>query len=199
MVEQVSAKAYWNRKNARIATPVRPVGFRCAVQEEELVADEAVPRAEHEREAPGPEQNAAEAGVDDPLEEDVHRLARPGEPGLEEHEPRLHEEHEERRDERPHRVDRVDVRRRRRCGVIREGLVPEVVRDSPDDQHEEREPQRLAAEERVENTPSLSGLHSFHEPFDHDVPPGFRDAIWAPGDHHAALAFRNYFQTYLVS
>ena len=59
------------------------------------MADPAVAVAEHEREAERPEQDAAEARVDDALEQDVHDLAGAGEAGLEHHEARLHEEHQE--------------------------------------------------------------------------------------------------------
>jgi len=97
------------------------------VQEEELLADEAVTRAEHEGKAPGPEQDATETGIDDAFEEDVHGFARARKTGLEHHEACLHEEHEERRDERPHVVDRVHVGRRRCRGVVRVGSRTEVM------------------------------------------------------------------------
>src|SRR5262249_11374596 len=47
----------------------RAVRRRSALQEEVLGADERRPRAEHEREAPGVEEQPAEAGVDDALHE----------------------------------------------------------------------------------------------------------------------------------
>ena len=58
-------------------------------------ADEAVAVLEHEGEAPGPEHDAADAGVGDAFDEDVDRLARAGEAGFEHHEADLHAEHEE--------------------------------------------------------------------------------------------------------
>src|SRR5205814_4294399 len=75
-----------------------------------LVADEAVASTEHERETPRPEQDAAQASVDDALEQDVDGLARAGEAGLEGHETRLHEEHQKRRHQHPQGVDRKSTR-----------------------------------------------------------------------------------------
>ena len=61
-----------------------------------------------EGEPEGPVEKAAEAGVEDALEEDVDRLPGAGEAGLEGHEPGLHEEDQEGRDQHPHRVEGVD-------------------------------------------------------------------------------------------
>ena len=72
------------------------------------MADEAVADAEHEREAERPEEQRAQARVDDALLQDVDDLAGAGEAGLEHHEAGLHEEHEERGDEHPRRVGAVD-------------------------------------------------------------------------------------------
>ena len=52
---------------------------RRAVQEEVLVADEAVAARRTEGEADRPEQEPAQARVDDALQQDVDRLPRPGE------------------------------------------------------------------------------------------------------------------------
>ena len=86
----------------------RSVGVRRAVQEEVLVTDPLVAGAEHERETERPEQQCAQAGVGDTRDHDVGDFAGSCEPGLQEHEPGLHEEHEERRDQHPHGVHRVD-------------------------------------------------------------------------------------------
>ena len=144
----------------------RPVGRGHPVQEEELVADEAVALAELEGEADRPVQDTAEAGVEHALEQDVHRLARTGEARLERHEPRLHEEHEEGGDEHPHGVDGADevVRpvgdRSNRAGAGRrvdeEGEALHHPEDRPDAEH-------LAADDdgdqtarlRCRNLPSL--------------------------------------------
>src|SRR5579863_5614546 len=51
------------------------VGCGNVFQEKPLVSDEAIAVAEHEREAKGPEEQAAQAGVDDAFHQDVYRLA----------------------------------------------------------------------------------------------------------------------------
>ena len=84
------------------------IGRRRVLQEEPVIADEAVAVAEHERETDGVEQNAAKAGVHDAFHQHVHRLARTAEAGFEHREADLHAEHQERRDQRPHGVDRID-------------------------------------------------------------------------------------------
>ncbi len=94
------------------------VRIRCTVQQEVLLADEAVTRTEHEGKAPRPEQDAAQAGVDDAFQEDVHRFASTRETCLQHHEACLHEEHQERGDEHPERVHGVHVSWRRRCRII---------------------------------------------------------------------------------
>ena len=106
--ERVLEQEEREERDSRVERTAEVVGGRCAVQEEERVADEAVPRPEHEREPERPEEDGAETGVDDALEQDVHHLAGAGKPGLEHHEPGLHEEHEEGRDERPCGVQTVD-------------------------------------------------------------------------------------------
>ena len=53
----------------------RAVGGRRVLQEEELGAEPRRARAEHEREAPSVEEEAAEARVDDAFHQYVHRLA----------------------------------------------------------------------------------------------------------------------------
>ena len=97
-----------HERDAGVGRPVEGVRRRGAVEEEELVADDAVAEAEHEGEAERPEQQRAQARVDDALLEDVDDLTGPGEAGLEHHEAGLHEEHEERGDKGPGRVDAVD-------------------------------------------------------------------------------------------
>ena len=79
------------------------IGRRRALQEEPVVADEAVAVAEHEGEAEGVEENAAEAGVDDALHQHVDGLARAAEAGFEHGEADLHAEDQEGRDQRPRR------------------------------------------------------------------------------------------------
>ena len=103
IVEQVSANANWKTQKASSGTPVVHVGVGKALQEEAVVADEAVAVLEHEGKAPRPEGDAADAGVDDAFDEDVDRLARAREARFEHDEADLHAEHEERRDQRPTR------------------------------------------------------------------------------------------------
>ena len=107
-VDAVSAKANWNNQNARNATLGRAVRRRHAVQEEVLVADEAVAVPELEGEADRPVEESAQARVEHALEEHVDRFPGPGETGLEAHEPGLHEEDQERGNQHPDRVDRTD-------------------------------------------------------------------------------------------
>ena len=90
----------------------RAVGVRRGPAGRSRGADEAVPRLEHEGEAPRPERDTADAGVDDAFDEDVDRFTRARETGLEHHEADLHAEHQERRDQRPRRVDGVHGRGR---------------------------------------------------------------------------------------
>ncbi len=105
IVEAVSAKANWKTQNASSGTPVVAVGLGQALQEEAVRADEAVAVLEHEGEANRPEEDAADTGVGDAFDEDVHRLALAREAGFEHHEADLHAEDQERRDQRPRRVD----------------------------------------------------------------------------------------------
>ena len=140
IVEQVSAKANWKRKKASVATPGRSVGIG------NVVAGSSTgcrcspcmpsPCAEHPGKAPGPEEDAAEAGIHEAFQQHVHRFPGAREAALQEHEARLHEEHQEGGDQHPHGVDRVDVRRVGRrsrraagaglrapaCGRIRRGV-----------------------------------------------------------------------------
>jgi hypothetical protein len=125
-----------------------PVRGRRAVQEEELVTDELVPGAEHEREADGPEQDAAERRVDDALEEDVADLPGPGEAGLQHHEPGLHEEDQEGRHQRPDRVQRVDhvLGGRRIRGALRAGHRVEERCEDLQGHQQEHDAEHLADE-----------------------------------------------------
>ena len=117
--------------------------------------DELVAGAEHEGEAPRPEQEPAEARVGDALEQDVRRLPDAGEARFQHHEPGLHEEHEERGDEHPHRVQRVDdvvpgQLRRRLPDNGGTGLGGEVPRNSPHREKQQAEPEHLPGEVRPE-------------------------------------------------
>src|SRR5207249_11393674 len=107
MVDAVSANANWKRereeRDLRVEETAVVVGRAGPVQEEVLMADEAVAATELEREADGPVQEAAQARVEHALEKDVDALLRSRDPGFEGHEARLHEEHQERSDQHPHR------------------------------------------------------------------------------------------------
>src|SRR5262249_23711966 len=116
-----------------------------AVEEEELVSDEAVARAEHEREAERPEERAAKARIDDAVQEDVHGRARRRKARLEEEEARLHEEHEEGRAQRPYRVERIHHLGVRSRGLLCVSDVTEVARHAPHEEHEEGYSDRFAS------------------------------------------------------
>jgi hypothetical protein len=103
------------------------VGRRGATEEEELMTDDPVAAAEHEGEAERPEEQGAQARVDDALLKDVDHFTGPGEPRLEHHEAGLHEEHEERRGEGPRRVDAAHGVRQRRAVTL--GGVRDVADD----------------------------------------------------------------------
>ena len=77
------------------------IGCRCALQEEPVIADEAIAVTEHERKAECVEQNAAQACVDDTLHQHVHGFARAAETGFQHREADLHAEYEKRRDQSP--------------------------------------------------------------------------------------------------
>ena len=83
------------------------VGCRHTLQEEPVITNEAVAVAKHEREAEGVEQQAAQAGVNHALHENVDRLTRTAEAGLQHGEADLHAEDQERRDQSPRGIDRV--------------------------------------------------------------------------------------------
>ena len=84
------------------------VGFGRFLQEEPVITDEPVAVAEHEGEADGVEENAAEAGVNDTLHQHVDRFARTAKASLKHREADLHAEDKERRNQGPRSVDRVD-------------------------------------------------------------------------------------------
>jgi len=86
----------------------RFISCRGVFQEEPVVADEPVAMAEHECEAPGVKKNAAKTRVYDAFHQDVHRFARPAEPGLQHRESDLHAEDEEGCDQCPDCVYRVN-------------------------------------------------------------------------------------------
>ena len=73
-----------------------------------MPADKRVAGPEHEREAPPPVQQPADAGVEHALDEHVDGFAVPAEAGLEHRETGLHAEHEERAEQNPAGVDRID-------------------------------------------------------------------------------------------
>src|SRR5262249_27490640 len=85
----------------------RSVGGRDPVEGAVLMADDTVSACGVEGKSYRPVEQAAEAGGEDALEENVHRLPRSGEPSFEAHEGGLHEEHEEGGDEDPDGVDRA--------------------------------------------------------------------------------------------
>ena len=84
------------------------IGFGSALQEEPVIADEAVAVAEHEGEANGVEENAAETRIDDALHQHVDGFARSAETRFQHGEADLHAEDEERGDQCPCGVDWVD-------------------------------------------------------------------------------------------
>ena len=84
------------------------IGCRSALQEEPVIADEAIAVAEHEREAEGVEENAAQAGVHHAFHQHVDGFTRAAEAGFQHGEADLHAEHEKCGDQRPHRVDGID-------------------------------------------------------------------------------------------
>ena len=69
------------------------IGRGQAIQGKTRRADPRGSRLEHEREAPEPERDTADACIGDPLDQDVDRLPRAREPGLEQYEADLHAEH----------------------------------------------------------------------------------------------------------
>ena len=107
-----------------------PVGRRHAVQEEVLVADQAVAVAELEGEAERPVEDPAQAGVEHALHQHVHGLPGPGEPGLKPHEPGLHEEDQEGGDQHPDRVDRAHEIVGRVGGICKVGALGRGVEDT---------------------------------------------------------------------
>ena len=67
IVEHVSANANWNSQNARNATPVEPYVAGAPCRRKYWCPIKPLPVAEHEREPERPEQEAAQARVDDAL------------------------------------------------------------------------------------------------------------------------------------
>ena len=131
----------------------RAVGVRHTLQEEVVVSDPPVARAEHEREAEHVERDATDRGVDDALDHDVRDFARSGEATFEHHEPGLHEEHQERREQSPHGVDRIDDVLGLHGRVVewrRARVRAEVPDDSVDHGDDEPETRHLPAEIRHE-------------------------------------------------
>jgi hypothetical protein len=150
-------------RHLRVEQAAVVVGRRGAVQEEVLVADDAVAQTELEGEPDRPVQEAAEAGVEHALQQHVDRFPGAGEARLEGHEAGLHEEDEERRDQHPGGVDRTDERVRRlgrrgqRCRADRR--VEEVheelhAREHPGDA------EQLAREDHTEQPPGVPVLES---------------------------------------
>ena len=117
MVEQVSAKANWKIQTARNATPVDSYVAGAPLQEEPVIADEAVAVGEHESKTDGVEENSAKTGVHYAFHEHVDGFTGATETGFQHGEADLHAEHQEGGDQGPggvHRVDHVgrfDLRR----------------------------------------------------------------------------------------
>src|SRR3954468_13479073 len=83
------------------------VGRRRILQKEPVIADETIAVTEHECEANGVEENAAEACVDDALDQHVYGFTRATKASLEHGEADLHPEHQEGSYQRPHCVHRI--------------------------------------------------------------------------------------------
>ena len=136
------------------------------------MADHPVAGAEHEGEAEGPEQQGAQARVDDALQQDVDGLPGAGEAGLQHHEAGLHEEHQERGDEHPGRVRGVHHVVDRRCGRRVLGAGHRVQERTDDELHDEQhdpDRQQLPPEEGEEVAALVSVLHSVREPADYPL------------------------------
>ena len=122
------------------------------------MADPAVADAEHEREAERPEQQGAQARVDDALLQDVDDLAGAGEAGLEHHEAGLHEEHQEGRDEHPRGVrpahDGVDRHVCSGCQRVHGGPQDQISRPE-DDSCGQDDARHLSTEERHKESLSV--------------------------------------------
>src|SRR5262245_22998221 len=127
----------------------RAVRRRGALEEEVLGAEEGSPGAEHEREAPGVEEQTTETRVDHALQQHVHRLAGARETGFQHGEAGLYPEDEEGRDERPDGVDRVDDVVALDHDVVRLGRTPEDVRQQRDEAEQHGDAERLATEQQV--------------------------------------------------
>ena len=72
-----------------------------------MIANEPVAVTEHEREADGIEENAAEAGVHHAFHKHVYRFTGTAETGFEHREADLHAEHQEGGNQRPGGIDRI--------------------------------------------------------------------------------------------
>ena len=108
-----------NRQERHAGTLVRGGSI---LQEEPVIADEAVAVCEHEREPDGVKQNAAEARVHHAFHENVHGFAGSAETGFQHRESDLHTEDQERGDQRPHGIDRVDDVVAFQVGIRGEGV-----------------------------------------------------------------------------
>src|ERR1700692_2198491 len=113
------------------------ISGRGVLQEEPVVADEAVSVCEHKREADGIEENSTKASIHDAFDEDVHRFAGTAEAGFEHGEADLHAEDEERGDECPRGVYRINNIVSLKIRIGRKGMsANEYVNDGHDRQHQ---------------------------------------------------------------
>jgi hypothetical protein len=96
---------------------------RGVLEEEPMVADEAVAVSEHKGEADCVEENSAKASIHHALDEHIHRFTGTTEAGFEHREPDLHSEYQERGDERPRRVYRINDIVPLEVGVGCEGMA----------------------------------------------------------------------------
>ena len=101
IVEQVSAKAYWNRKKASMAMPVEPKVSGAPCRKKYWWPMKPLPEP-NMKAKPKAQKSRPQRHVSTMPSSRTFTVSRVrAKPGLEEHEPRLHEEHEERRDAAP--------------------------------------------------------------------------------------------------
>ena len=132
-----------------------------------MIADEAVAVAEHEGEADGVEEQAAETGVDDALHQHVDGFARAAEAGLEHGEADLHAEDEEGGDQRPHGVDGIDdVGGLDHRSIGSQHLGETEFGDEGGDQHDRRDTQHFSRKQDHAIATPLSILQALAQPAD---------------------------------
>src|ERR1700735_2312255 len=133
----------------------RLVRFRGILQEEPVVADEAVAVAEHEGKADGVKQNAAETCVYDAFHQNVYGFPRTAKAGFQHCETHLHAENKKRGNQRPSGVDRIhDVGRLHRA-IGREDLGKEKTTDSCHDEKRDADARQFAGEQSPAIAPPL--------------------------------------------